>query len=109
MMGDPPHLDLFIVDEAQDLTPLQWEMVFEIARCAKRVLIAGDDDQAIHRWTGVDVKRFLGASNNFRVLTQSYRMPSLVHELSQKVVKRISVRREKFLIQQITRAESTGH
>lgn len=94
-IGDPPRLDLFIVDEAQDLTPLQWEMVFEIARCAKRVLIAGDDDQAIHRWTGVDVKRFLGASDNFRVLTQSYRMPKVVHDLSQKVVKRISVRREK--------------
>ena len=61
-------------------------MVFEIARCAKRVLIAEDDDQAIHRWTGVDVKRFLGASNNFHVWIKAYAMPSLVHELSQKVV-----------------------
>lgn len=94
-MGEPPFLELFIVDEAQDLTPLQWEMVFEIARNAKRVLIAGDDDQAIHRWTGVDVRRFLNASDNYRVLTQSYRMPKMVHELSQHIVKRISVRRDK--------------
>lgn len=95
-MGEPPRLDLFIVDEAQDLTPLQWEMVFEISRNAKRVLIAGDDDQAIHRWTGVDVHRFLDASDNYRVLSQSYRMPKSVHNLSQEVVKRIqNGRREK--------------
>jgi len=94
-MGEAPYLDLFIVDEAQDLTPLQWEMVFEIARNAKRVLIAGDDDQAIHRWTGVDVKRFMNASDNVRVLTQSYRMPRTVHELSQRIVKRIHDRQEK--------------
>ena len=95
-MGEPPSLDLLIVDEAQDLTPLQWSMVSKIAEKANRVLIAGDDDQAIHRWTGVDVKRFLGVSTRYRVLTQSYRMPRSVHELSQKVVKRIQDgRREK--------------
>jgi superfamily I DNA/RNA helicase len=92
---DAPHLDLFIVDEAQDLTPLQWEMVRKIAEHAERVVIAGDDDQAIHRWTGVDVNRFLGASPNYRVLNQSYRMPRNVHKLSQDIVRRISNRREK--------------
>ena len=49
---EAPSLDLLIVDEAQDLTPLQWEMVDKLASNAKKVLYAGDDDQAIHRWTG---------------------------------------------------------
>ena len=26
-IAEPPNLDLLIVDEAQDLTPLQWKMV----------------------------------------------------------------------------------
>jgi len=93
--GIPPHLDLLIIDEAQDLTPLQWEMVKKIAPYAERVLIAGDDDQAIHRWAGVDLDHFLNASSNIRVLGQSYRMPSSVHRLSQKIVRRISKRQEK--------------
>lgn len=93
--GTPPNLDLLIVDEAQDLTPLQWEMVKHIAPYAQRVIIAGDDDQAIHRWTGVDVELFLNAADNVRVLNQSYRMPMAVHDLSQRIVKRISQRKDK--------------
>ena len=37
---------VLMVDEAQDLTPLQWDMVL-IAKFVDRVYIAGDDDQAI--------------------------------------------------------------
>tara|TARA_R110000803_G_scaffold75918_2_gene140269 strand:+ start:3211 stop:4749 length:1539 start_codon:yes stop_codon:yes gene_type:complete len=94
-VGVPPHLDLLIIDEAQDLTPLQWEMVKHIAPNADRVIIAGDDDQAIHRWTGVDVNLFLNASKNIKILDQSYRMPISVHTLSQRIVKRIGQRQEK--------------
>ena len=47
-----------MVDEAQDLTPLQWDMVVKIAKGVDRVYIAGDDDQAIYEWNGADVKHF---------------------------------------------------
>jgi len=93
--GMPPNLEILIVDEAQDLTPLQWEMVKVIAPHADRVIIAGDDDQAVHRWTGVDVNLFLGSAKNVRVLKQSYRMPLKVHALSQRLVRLISTRMEK--------------
>ena len=92
---EPPFLDLLIVDEAQDLTPLQWKMVQKIALSAKKVLYAGDDDQAIHRWTGVDVELFLNCSEQTRILTQSYRLPISVHGLSQHMVQRINNRKEK--------------
>jgi superfamily I DNA/RNA helicase len=86
---DPPYFDLFIVDEAQDLTPLQWEMVHRIRANSKRTVYAGDDDQAIHAWTGVEVDRFLSASTERRVLTQSYRLPKAVFNLASIVVRRI--------------------
>ena len=54
--GTAPTLDLLIVDEAQDLTPLQWEQVKLLRNNAKRTYYAGDDDQAIFRYTGVDVR-----------------------------------------------------
>lgn len=93
--GTPPNLELLIIDEAQDLTPLQWKMVRMIAPYANKVIIAGDDDQAIHRWTGVDIEEFLNCSDDRHVLDQSYRMPASVHRLSQRIVRRISRRQEK--------------
>lgn len=47
-----------MVDEAQDLTPLQWDMVVKIAKSVWRVYIAGDDDQAIYEWNGAEVEYF---------------------------------------------------
>jgi superfamily I DNA/RNA helicase len=93
--GEAPNLDYLFIDEAQDFTPLQWEMAKKIAASADNVWIAGDDDQAIHRWTGVDVQLFNRSSDNIEVLTQSYRIPKAVHRLANKISKRISARHEK--------------
>jgi superfamily I DNA/RNA helicase len=93
--GTGPVLDVLIVDEAQDLTPLQWDQVAVLRQNAKRVFYAGDDDQAIFRWTGVDVKHMLGVTENFRVLDQSYRVPRAVHDLAAKLARHISVRQPK--------------
>ena len=94
-MAEPPHLDLLIVDEAQDLTPAQWTMVEKMAKNAEQVLLAGDDDQAIHRWTSVDVRRFMSASPGVELLNQSYRLPRSVWELATRIARRIPDRFEK--------------
>ena len=86
---DPPYLDLLIVDEAQDLTPLQWTMVKKMAGNSGEVVIAGDDDQAIHRWTGVNVQRFNSSSDKVKVLKKSFRLPRAVWDVSQRISKRI--------------------
>ena len=92
---EPPSLDLFIVDEAQDLTPLQWDMARSIQSRAAMTIYAGDDDQCIHTWTGASVDEFLNASDNKLVLSQSYRLPVEVHELATTVSSRISKRMPK--------------
>ena len=94
-LGKPPSLDFLFIDEAQDFTPLQWQMAEKIADNADQVFIAGDDDQAIHRWTGVDVKLFNESSNKVKVLERSYRIPKSVHRLANSISKRISVRHDK--------------
>ena len=93
--GTAPKLDVLIVDEAQDLTPLQWDQVAVLRSNASRTYYAGDDDQAIFRYTGVDVRHMLGVCQNIRVLEQSYRVPHCVHELAAKIAKQISVRQPK--------------
>lgn len=94
-MDQGPRAELLIVDEAQDLTPLQWQMVDILARNSKRVIIAGDDDQCIHRWAGVDVKLFMQCTKNIEVLNQSFRLPAPVHELSVGISGRIRNRLSK--------------
>ena len=94
-IGEPPHLDYLFIDEAQDFTPLQWEMAKKLADFSQKTFIAGDDDQAVHRWTGVDVDLFINASDDVEVLKQSYRIPESIHRLSQHIVQRIDSRVEK--------------
>lgn len=88
-------LDVLLVDEAQDLSILQWEVVRKLARGARRVVIAGDDDQAIYRWAGADVDTLVRMDGRVRVLSQSWRVPRSVQKVAGEVVGRIQLRREK--------------
>ena len=90
-----PSLEVLIVDEAQDLSRLQWQMVEALAKKAKRVFLAGDDDQAVFTWAGADVKSFLSFRGHITVLQQSYRVPSTVHQLAERIVHRIRERQPK--------------
>jgi len=90
-----PALDVLIVDEAQDLSRLQWRLVMELASRAKRSYIAGDDDQAVYVWAGADVESFLSCEGEIKILQQSYRVPSKIHSLADSIVKRIQKRQEK--------------
>lgn len=94
-VGETPSLDYLFIDEAQDFTPLQWEMAKKIAAASDQVIIAGDDDQAIHRWTGVDVKLFMDCASGIEVLNQSYRIPAAVHRLAMEISSRITDRHDK--------------
>ena len=90
-----PRLEALIIDEAQDLSLLQWRLVEQLALRAQRCFLAGDDDQAIYTWAGADVASFLNFSGEIKVLDQSYRVPAKVHALANSVVHRIRTRQPK--------------
>jgi superfamily I DNA/RNA helicase len=91
-----PEFDLLIVDEAQDLVPLQWEMVKKIlVPRSKRTYYAGDDDQCIYSWMGVRVGDFLNASDEKIILDKSYRVPQQIQSVSDDLVKRLRQRQQK--------------
>jgi superfamily I DNA/RNA helicase len=73
---------VLMVDEAQDLTPLQWDMVVKIALGVDRVYIAGDDDQAIYEWNGADVEHFQTFPGKSLVLKKSVRLNKNIHFFS---------------------------
>jgi len=90
-----PTLEALIIDEAQDLSRLQWRLVEQLALRSQRFFLAGDDDQAVYTWAGADVESFLGFEGDVKVLDQSYRVPAVVHELANRIVLRIKNRQPK--------------
>lgn len=82
-----PELDYLFIDEAQDLSTIQWCFVNKLAKKSKNIIIAGDDKQAINEFAGADVDTFLSLPGKVEVLEQSYRIPAKVFKLANKVMK----------------------
>lgn len=87
--------DVFIVDEAQDLSPLQWKVFWQLAQNAQRVYLAGDDDQAIYEWAGASPHEFLSQPGETELLLQSYRCPVVVMQLAKSVIEPVKLRQPK--------------
>ena len=84
-----PKYDVIFVDEAQDLSPIQWKMYDILKKNSKYVILAGDDDQAIYGWAGADVKRFQDEPAKDIILPQSYRVPQQVQHVADQILNRI--------------------
>jgi len=84
-----PKYDVVFIDEAQDLSPIQWKMFEILKKNSKHVILAGDDDQAIYGWAGADVKRFQDEPAKEIVLPQSYRVPKCVQHIADNILSRI--------------------
>ena len=93
--GAPAPVDVAIIDEAQDLSRLQWKLIKRAFAGAQRIYVAGDDDQAIFTWSGADVDTFLGLKGEREVLATTHRLPRHIYGYSQMIVSRLSRRFEK--------------
>jgi len=86
-----PKYDVIFVDEAQDLSPIQWKMVDIMRKNSKYVILAGDDDQAIYGWAGADVLKFIATqAKKDIILPQSHRVPRRVKLIAEKILDKIS-------------------
>lgn len=93
--GTVPDVKYLIVDEAQDLSKLQWRLVDKVAEKVKGIWIAGDDDQAIFKWSGADVDTLIDMEGTVHVLDKSYRVPNAIHILAESIITRVQHRRPK--------------
>lgn len=85
------------IDEAQDLSNLQWQAIRQID--AEYACIAGDDDQAIYSWSGANPHGMIeyADQNNCtpEILSRSYRLPVDIWGLSKVILKKITKRYNK--------------
>jgi hypothetical protein len=97
----PGNPQVFVVDEGQDNTPLEVELILAWGKRAASVVVALDDDQAINEWRGGNPRRMLtlgdgdGYQVDRQVLGKSYRIPRAVHAVAERWVRRLSLRQEK--------------
>ena len=90
-----PKFDVIFIDEAQDLSLIQWNMVKKLQENSDDVYIAGDDDQAIFGWAGADVQSFINFDAKEIPLTKSNRIPKEVQEIALKIISKINDRIDK--------------
>lgn len=83
-----PTFELLIIDEAQDLSALQWDVVNKLSNKAKSTIIAGDDDQAIMESFGAAPHLFneFPTTEPDEVLPVSYRLPKNIKQFIDKTV-----------------------
>lgn len=85
-----PEYDMVVVDEAQDMTAAQLELAQRTCKPGGRIVIVGDDRQAIYGFRGADSKSLgrlrteLGAGT--LKLPRTYRCPLAVVALAQAIV-----------------------
>jgi len=93
--GRPPQLEVLVVDEVQDLSRMQWDVVWLLARQARVFVVAGDDDQAIYVWAGADVSTLINLAGEVSVLGQSWRVPRRIQTVADGIISRVRARRPK--------------
>ena len=84
----PGEHTVLMVDEAQDLTPLQWMLVRRWAAhpSVERFFVVGDPAQAIFSFAGARPEEMLTPlpDGHSHVLSRSYRMPRAVQALAER-------------------------
>lgn len=94
----PFNASVGFFDEAQDFTPSQIHLIRTWAKSMESITFLGDDDQLLYSFTGATPEAFLNPplpDSHKLVLSQSYRVPSKVLTLANKIISKVSVREPK--------------
>jgi len=86
---------LVLVDEAQDLSKLEWQIISKIARNTEELVLVGDDDQSIYDWKGSDTRIFQKWPCKEickRSLPKTHRLPPAVYNVVMNIQSQIQKR-----------------
>ncbi|MBC7794766.1 MAG: UvrD-helicase domain-containing protein, partial [Clostridia bacterium] len=94
--------DHLLVDEYQDTSPDQLELLQTLAARHGNVCVVGDDDQAIYAWRGAAVDNILSFGKSFPgtteiILDQNYRSTSHILTAANAVIQNNAIRKSKVL------------
>ena len=102
-----PKFKVIFVDEAQDLSLIQWSIIEKLEKdTGCDVWVAGDDDQAIFGWAGADVDSFINWKSREILLNKSERVPRSIQQKALGIINRIYYNR---IQKDYLPKEETGH
>jgi superfamily I DNA/RNA helicase len=110
----PGHPEVLFVDEAQDMTKLQLTLIRSWGQQMDWIVLIGDDDQTIYRFTGASPDAFLNPPIEAKmktVLNQSYRVPRKILERANDLIHKVKNREPKIYsprINKVTNKEAVG-
>jgi len=64
------QIHYLIVDEYQDVNPLQEKLIRLLHDLGANLCVVGDDDQTIYQWRGSDIKNIINFSDNYSDVVQ---------------------------------------
>jgi superfamily I DNA/RNA helicase len=97
----PGNPSVIFVDEAQDLNPMQLQLIRKWGSKTKYFILSADDDQTILSFTGACPEAVLDPEipeDHKIILRQSYRLPRSIHAASQLLIRQVSRRQEKIYL-----------
>lgn len=95
--GDSLPVRVVMIDEAQDITALQWRVIDKAFSRAEKVIIAGDENQSIYQYSGARPDFLIALAKKYPVehLSVSHRIPQSVYRLAKGITDFISDKTDK--------------
>ena len=87
-------LKALFIDEAQDLSPIQWDLVHALVAESPQTWIAGDDDQSLYLWAG-SMRHGMRAYHErgvVKILDRSHRLPRHIHDVAEAIISQVKDR-----------------
>lgn len=84
--GLTEDVDIVCLDEMQDSSLLQWQLVFQAFKNAKHIYVAADIKQAVFTYAGASPETVLKLRGKQHMLDTSYRVPSKILSYAQNIV-----------------------
>ena len=106
---DPETLEFYrsrfkyiMVDEYQDTSKAQYELIKMLARQHQNICVVGDDDQSIYGWRGADIRNILEFEKDYDnvhvvKLEQNYRSTQIILDAANTVISNNIERKRKKL------------
>ena len=97
------RLEYIMIDEFQDIDPLQYRLMEALCGYHKNLFIVGDPDQTIYTWRGANVKYLLEFDKSFPgtktiMMMENYRSEPPILDVANSLIDKNRIRMKKTLV-----------